>query len=89
MFDIGFSELTIIAVVALLVIGPERLPEVARTVGSWVGKLRYFVNSVKTDINSQVKFDELQQELEKQAKLPDELFEMIDEKPVKKPSNGD
>ncbi len=59
MFDIGFSEMLIIAVVALVVLGPERLPRVARQAGQWMGKLRRYVDDVKTDINKQMELDEL------------------------------
>ena len=55
MFDVGFWELTIIAVVALVVIGPERLPKVARTAGHWIGRGRRFVASVKADIDKEIK----------------------------------
>jgi Tat protein translocase TatB subunit len=51
MFDIGFSELVVIAVVALIVIGPERLPKAARTMGHLFGRLQRYVNDVKSDIN--------------------------------------
>ncbi|HEY5602528.1 MAG TPA: Sec-independent protein translocase protein TatB [Gammaproteobacteria bacterium] len=72
MFDIGFMELVLVAVVALLVIGPERLPEVARTVGFWVGKIRKFVYSVQEDFNREVvKSGELKRLLEEQAKIKD------------------
>jgi len=54
MFDIGFAELLVIAVVALLVIGPERLPRVARTAGMWVGRARRFVSTVKADIDREL-----------------------------------
>ena len=59
MFDIGFSELLLIGVVALLVIGPERLPRVARTVGHLVGRMQRYVADVKADINREVELDEL------------------------------
>lgn len=59
MFDIGFSELLVIAVVALIVIGPERLPTVARTVGHLLGRLQRYVNDVKADINQEIELDEL------------------------------
>ena len=68
MFDIGFWELSLIAVVALLVIGPERLPKVARTAGLWVGKARSIVNSVKADIDREIAAEELKKTLEQQAK---------------------
>jgi sec-independent protein translocase protein TatB len=59
MFDIGFSELMVIGVVALLVIGPERLPRVARTAGHLLGRLQRYVNDVKADINREMELDEL------------------------------
>lgn len=59
MFDIGFSELLVIGVVALLVIGPERMPKVARTAGHLFGRFQRYVSSVKADIGREVEFDEL------------------------------
>jgi len=79
MFDVGFWELTIIAVVALLVIGPERLPKVARTAGHWIGRGRRFVASVKADIDREIKAEELKQILEQQAQKANPLHEIIEE----------
>ena len=59
MFDVGFSELIVIAIVALIVIGPERLPKVARTAGHLLGRLQRYVNDVKSDINREMQLDEL------------------------------
>jgi sec-independent protein translocase protein TatB len=59
MFDVGFSEILVIAVVALIVIGPERLPKVARTLGHMFGRLQRYVNEVKADINREMELDEL------------------------------
>jgi sec-independent protein translocase protein TatB len=59
MFDIGFSELMVIAVVALIVIGPERLPKVARTVGHLFGRMQRYVNDVKADISREMALDDL------------------------------
>lgn len=59
MFDIGFTELMVVAIVALIVIGPERLPKVARTMGHLVGRLQRYVNDVKADINREIELDEL------------------------------
>jgi len=59
MFDIGFSELMLIAVVALIVIGPERLPKVARTVGHLFGRMQRYVNDVKSDISREMALDDL------------------------------
>ena len=59
MFDIGFSELLVIGVVALIVIGPEKLPRMARTVGHLAGRLQRYVSDVKADINRVIELDEL------------------------------
>ncbi len=72
MFDIGFWELSLIGIVALLVIGPERLPAVARTVGKYVGKANRFISNIKDDINKELKDEDLKHILEEQQKLADE-----------------
>jgi sec-independent protein translocase protein TatB len=59
MFDFGFSEMVIVAIVGLVVLGPERLPKVARQAGQWLGKLQRYVADVKSDINRQMELDEL------------------------------
>jgi sec-independent protein translocase protein TatB len=59
MFDIGFSELMLVGVVALIVLGPERLPKVARTAGQWLGKAQRYVNDVKADIAREGELAEL------------------------------
>lgn len=59
MFDIGFSELLLIAVVALIVIGPQQLPRVARTLGHLFGRMQRYVNDVKADITREMELDEL------------------------------
>jgi sec-independent protein translocase protein TatB len=59
MFDVGFSELIVIAIVALVVIGPERLPKVARTVGHLLGRMQRYVNDVKADISREMQLEEL------------------------------
>jgi sec-independent protein translocase protein TatB len=58
-FDIGFSEIVVIAVVALIVIGPEKLPKTARTLGHLFGRLQRYVSDVKADINREMELDEL------------------------------
>jgi sec-independent protein translocase protein TatB len=71
MFDVGFSELIVIAVVALIVIGPERLPKVARTAGHLLGRLQRYVNDVKSDITREMQLEDLkklQQQVADQAK---------------------
>ena len=71
MFDIGFSELVVIALVGLIVIGPERMPKVARTVGHLLGRLQRYVGDVKADINREMQLEELkklQAEVAEQAR---------------------
>ena len=59
MFDISFTEMMVIAAIALVVIGPERLPKVARQAGQWITKMRRYVDDVKADFNRQVELSEL------------------------------
>jgi sec-independent protein translocase protein TatB len=68
MFDVGFWELALVGLVALLVVGPERLPKLARTAGLWLGRGRRMLSSVKAEIDRELKAEELKQILEKQAK---------------------
>ncbi|MDF2182967.1 Sec-independent protein translocase protein TatB [Neptuniibacter sp. CAU 1671] len=77
MFDIGFSELLIVAVVALIVLGPEKLPTAVRTVGLWVGKIRRSVASIQSEISEELRLDELRRQaaIEKDE-LERELNEM-------------
>lgn len=59
MFDVGLSEMLVIAIVALVVIGPEKLPRVARTAGAMLGRLQRYVNDVKADINREMELEDL------------------------------
>ncbi len=79
MFDVGFWELGLIALVALIVIGPERLPKVARTAGLWLGRGRRFIASVKADIDKEIKAEELKEILEKQARQANPVHEILEE----------
>lgn len=67
MFDVGFWELVLIGVVLLLVVGPERLPKLARTAGMWIGRARRTLSAVKAEIDREIKAQELKEILEKQA----------------------
>ncbi len=78
MFDIGFWELSLLALVALLVVGPERLPKLARTAGMWLGKGRRLINSVRADIERELKAEELKKILDEQARN-NPLEEIVDE----------
>jgi sec-independent protein translocase protein TatB len=77
MFDFGFWELAIVMVVALLVVGPERLPALAGQIGKWVGKAKRMMASVRSDIESEIKAAELKEILEKQQSEIGELKDML------------
>lgn len=79
MFDMGFLELMLIGVVSLLVLGPERLPTAARTVGLWVGKIKRTVSGMQREINAQLEAEDLRQKLnEQQRKLDAGLHKVRD-----------
>ena len=63
MFDFGFWEIAIIGVITLIVVGPERMPALARKAGLFVGKLNRFLSKVKKDINEELKTDEIKEQL--------------------------
>ena len=71
MFDVGFTELMVIALVGLIVIGPERLPKVARTAGHLLGRLQRYVSDVKSDISREMQLEDLkklQAQVQEQAR---------------------
>jgi sec-independent protein translocase protein TatB len=67
MFDVSFSEILVIALVALIVIGPEKLPKVARTLGLLTGRMQRYVSSVKADIDRELRMEDLRK-MEEEAK---------------------
>jgi sec-independent protein translocase protein TatB len=67
MFDVGFWELALIGLVMLIVVGPDRLPKLARTAGLWIGRGRRMLGSVKAEIDREIKAQELKEILNKQA----------------------
>jgi len=75
MFDIGFLEIVIIASIALVVLGPERLPRAARTAGMWIGRARRMVADVKSDIDREIR----ESELADMRKLGDEVKNVKDD----------
>lgn len=72
MFDIGFLELIVVAVIALIILGPERMPQAVRTLGLWVGKAKKGFNSVKNEINRELQAQELQQSEQEKSSLEDQ-----------------
>jgi sec-independent protein translocase protein TatB len=88
MFDIGALELVVIGVVALLVVGPERLPKLARTAGLWMGHARRALASVKDEIDREIKAEELKAILQKQAQS-NPLQSIIEEDGVLRSSSND
>jgi sec-independent protein translocase protein TatB len=79
MFDMGFTEVLLIGIVALVVIGPERLPGVAITVGKYVGRLKRFVTNVRTDVESEFKTDEIRKLLAAQQEELSSLKDVVSE----------
>lgn len=80
MFESSFLEMLVIGIVALLVIGPERLPTVARTVGRWIGKVRRFVATTRADLERELHTEELRNMLYKQEEELRNLKIMMQEK---------
>lgn len=78
MFDVGFSELLMVALVSLLVIGPERLPKAARLAGFWFGKTRNMIAAVKAEIHAELQTEELRQIFNEQLKMQ-ELENIVQE----------
>ncbi len=83
MFDIGFSELLVIGIVALIVIGPQKLPRVARTVGHLLGRLQRYVADVKADINREIELEELRKMRDSMQKAATEMQSAVDEELTK------
>jgi sec-independent protein translocase protein TatB len=79
MFDMGFTEVVLIGVVALVVIGPERLPAVAVTVGKYVGRLKRFMTNVRADVESELKTDEIRKLLAEQQEELSSLKDVVSE----------
>jgi sec-independent protein translocase protein TatB len=79
MFDVGFWELLLIGVVGLLVVGPERLPEFARTIGRWVGQAQRMVRSVRADIERELETENLRSMINQQEEQIQELKGMVSE----------
>jgi len=77
-FDIGFIELLLIGVVGLIVVGPERLPKVASTLGRWVGRARHFVSNVKNDIDREMRQEQIREALGRDADL-NEIKDIIND----------
>jgi sec-independent protein translocase protein TatB len=67
MFDIGFTELLLVAIVALLVLGPERLPQALRTLGLWIGRMRRSFNAVRDEIEREIGMDDIRRQLHNEA----------------------
>jgi len=92
MFDIGFWELSLIVIVALVVVGPERLPKLIRVTGLWLGRANASLQSIRSEISRELRAEELKQALNKTVDLPD-LEQTISPKensisPKEKDGNG-
>jgi sec-independent protein translocase protein TatB len=79
MFDVSFTELALVGIVALLVVGPQKLPGLARSAGVWIGKTRRMIASVKAEVDRELKTDELRKLLTEQQAEVQELRQILDE----------
>ncbi|MEH6648737.1 MAG: Sec-independent protein translocase protein TatB [Motiliproteus sp.] len=82
MFDIGFTEILIVGVVALIVLGPERLPSALRTAGMWLGRIKQTVGTVQKEISEELRVEEMRQAAKKQQEELEQSVETL-----KKPFN--
>jgi sec-independent protein translocase protein TatB len=71
MFDVGFSELLVIAIISLIVMGPERLPETVRTIGLWIGRLKQLFINARKELEDEVGMDEVRRQLHNEKILSD------------------
>lgn len=71
MFDIGFAELLLLAIIGLLVIGPERLPETARTLGLWAGRMRRMFTAAKSELERELGVDDVRRQLHNEQVMSD------------------
>lgn len=93
MFDIGFPELMVVSIVALLILGPERLPEALRTLGLWMGRLRRSFTSIKTELEKELGMDDIRRQLhnesvmEEMQRIEAEVKNSLDTDAAAKPSS--
>ncbi|HGH1364336.1 TPA: Sec-independent protein translocase protein TatB [Acinetobacter baumannii] len=80
MFNVGFSELLVFSIIALLVLGPERLPEAARFAGKWYARLIRFINNAQQDLNRELGINELREQMRKEMERITELEQRMQEK---------
>ena len=78
MFDIGFGELFLCFVIALIVLGPERLPKVARSVGRWTGQARGYLRNLSTELERETHAAELKRKLDEANRLAREQFSLLE-----------
>ena len=80
MFDIGFTELVLVAVIGLLILGPERMPVAVRTIGLWVGKIKRTVGGVQKEIQDELRIDEIRKKADENRKaIEDRMTELAAE----------
>jgi sec-independent protein translocase protein TatB len=90
MFDIGFSEIVLIAIIALLVVGPQELPALVRSVGSWLGKARHFMSAVKTEFDKEIhKADEIKRLIAKEMEIAEAHKTLDEERRADRPAAAD
>lgn len=90
MFGISFSELLLVGLVALLVLGPERLPGAARTAGLWIGRLKRSFNSIKMEVEREIGADDIRRQLHNEhiLRMEEEARRILDPQ-AQKPATHD
>jgi len=92
MFDVGFSEMLLVGLIALLVFGPERLPKVAREAGLWIRKARAMASSVKQEIDREMQLQDMKEAMDKQKREMERMLlaeKPADSKPAVQPKEGE
>ncbi len=91
MFDVGFTELMVVAVMGLVILGPERLPVAARTVGKWVGKAKRMVSGVQREIEEELRLDEIKRKAQSSSQEVEARLEelRLETEMMEKAENGE
>lgn len=78
MFDVGFWEFALIGIITLIIVGPEKMPEIAKTFGRYIGKAKRFITKIQTDINNEIEVDQIKSHLDLEDKDAN-IVDIIDE----------
>ena len=91
MFDVGFTELVVVAILGLVILGPDRLPVAARTVGKWVGKAKRMVSGVQREIEEELRLDEIKRQAQSSSQEVESRLEELRQETemMEKAENGE